>query len=60
VPEDTTEIATDGAMDVAPELPTDEFVEPVAQADGDGSSAAEDSTVPKKEFDTIKDSGEVS
>jgi N utilization substance protein A len=60
VPEETTEIATDGAMDVAPELPTDEFVEPVAQADGDGSSAAEDSTVPKKEFDTIKDSGEVS
>jgi N utilization substance protein A len=56
VPEETSEIAAD----VAPELPTDEFVEPVAQADGDGSSAAEDSTVPKKEFDTIKDSGEVS
>ena len=56
VPEETSEIAAD----VAPELPTDEFVEPVAQADGDGSSAAEDSTVPKREFDTIKDSGEVS
>ena len=50
----------DVAMDVAPELSTDEFVEPVAQADGDGSAAVEDSTVPKKEFDTIKHSGEVS
>jgi hypothetical protein len=51
-------------------------VDPVAQADGDGSTAApraesasgsvageespDDSTVPKKEFDTIKNSGEVS
>jgi N utilization substance protein A len=59
-----------------PEESGDEFVEPVAQADGDGSTAEpsaeaasvsvpkaespDDSTVPKKEFDTIKDSGEVS
>jgi len=64
VPEETPELAVAAAM----QGPTDEFVEPVAQADGDGSASSvvtedesgEDSTVPKKEFDTIKDSGEVS
>jgi transcription termination/antitermination protein NusA len=71
----STTVAEEVVPEEAAEL-TDEFVEPVAQADGDGSTAAppaesaaasaaeeeslEDSTVPKKEFDTIKDSGEVS
>ena len=56
VPEETPEVA----IDVAAKLPAEEFVEPVAQAAGDGPESGEDSTVPKKEFDTIKDSGEVS
>jgi N utilization substance protein A len=72
VPEEASEVAVDAAidaaMDVAPRLSTDEFVEPVAQADGEGSASSvataeesrEDSTAPKREFDTIKDSGEVS
>ena len=72
VPEETTELAVDAAMEES----TDEFAGPVAQADGAGSGAdpavesaasvvtaeesGEDSTVHKREFDTIKDPGEVS
>jgi N utilization substance protein A len=66
------EVAEDLADVVPEEVVPEEAVEPVAQADGDGSAvepapasvaeeeSPDDSTVSKKEFDTIKNSGEVS